>query len=92
MRLACPLMNPEREHVTSDMNLNHRHAYLHHNNLPTKIFNKPHRTLIHKHNREEDGLKLRDVNNCVSTHTDMRFPTYKFVKNYKCLTGDILRV
>jgi len=59
MGIVCPLMNLERQDVTSDMNLNHRHAYLHHANLQTRKFNKPHRTLIHNNN----------VNNCVSTYT-----------------------
>lgn len=44
MRLACPLTIPGRRNVTSDIKLNHRHAYLHHDNLLTKNFNKPHRT------------------------------------------------
>jgi len=50
MGIVCPLMNLERLDVTSDMNLNHRHAYLHHANLQTRKFNKPHRTLIHNNN------------------------------------------
>lgn len=64
MTIACPLMNLEGQDVTSDMNLNHRHAYT--TAISQQKSLTSHTGLWFTKTMEDS---LRDVNNCVSTHT-----------------------